>query len=185
MIANQEQPGSVVCPVGACENSPAIDRWVQDGAQETSPVGMDEEQDGVQSSLRDFDSLWSGNPSDKSLGYGHFRPYGTMERGIFAIICEGAIYGTMRCSANTPQKMATPVRRDVKSDGESPGQSCYNRCVAACRPGGPITLARVNGVMNPPVVPPLGRGDGVGATASQCETVNRYAADELLLVHGG
>ncbi len=37
-------------------------------SQETSPVGTDEEQDDVQSSLRDFDSVWSGNPSDKSLG---------------------------------------------------------------------------------------------------------------------
>ncbi len=27
--------------------------------QETSPVGADEEQDGVQSSLRDFDSVWA------------------------------------------------------------------------------------------------------------------------------
>ncbi len=32
MIANQEPPGMVVCPVGARENSPAIYRWVQDGA---------------------------------------------------------------------------------------------------------------------------------------------------------
>ncbi len=43
----------------------------------------------------------------------------------------------------------------------------------------------VNGSMDPPCCPSLGRGDGGEAMASLCETRNIYANARVSLAHGG